>query len=48
MLNLFMEKGARKDCDWSGSSITRPWMGTPMGFVQISRLNLACESLHVQ
>ena len=39
MLNLVVEKGASKDCDQSGSSITRPRMGTPTGFVQGSRLD---------
>ena len=38
MLNLVVEKGAIKDHDWSGSSITRPRTCTPMGFVQRSRL----------
>ena len=39
MLNLVVEKGASKDRDQSGSSITRPWTGTPTGFVQRSRLD---------
>ena len=39
MLNLVVEKGASKDRDRSGSIITRPWTGTPMGFVQRSRLD---------
>ena len=39
MLNLVVEKGASKDHDWSGSSITRPRMGTPTGFVQRYRLD---------
>ena len=39
MLNLVVEKGARKDCDRSGSSITRRGRGTPTGFVQRSRLD---------
>ena len=39
ILNLVVEKGANKDRDWSGSSITRPRMGTPTGFVQRSRLD---------
>ena len=34
MLNLVVEKGARKYCDRSGSSITHPRTSTPMGFVQ--------------
>ena len=38
MLNLVVEKGASKDCDRSGSSITWPMMGTLTGFVQRSRL----------
>ena len=33
MLNLVVEKGARKDHDQSGSSITRPKTSTPTGFV---------------
>ena len=37
--NLVVEKGASKDHDQSGSSITRPKKGTPIGFVQRSRLN---------
>ena len=39
MLNLVVEKGGSKDHDRSGSSITRPRMGTRMGFVQRSRLD---------
>ena len=39
MLNLVVEKGASKDRDQSGSSITPPRTGTPMGFVQRSRLD---------
>ena len=39
MLNLVVEKGGSKDRDWSGSSNTRPRIGTPTGFVQRSRLN---------
>ena len=39
MSNLVVEKGASKDRDWSGSSITRPRTGTPKGFVQRSRLD---------
>ena len=39
MLSLVVEKGARKDRDLSGSSITRPRTGTPTGFVQISKLD---------
>ena len=39
MLNLLVEKGASKDRDRSGSSITRPMTGTPTGFVQRSRLD---------
>ena len=39
MLNLVVEKGACKDRDWSGSSITQPRTGTPIGFVQRSRLD---------
>ena len=41
MLNLVVEKGVSKDRDLSGSSITRPKTGTPMGFVQRSRLDFA-------
>ena len=39
MLNLVVEKGACKDRDWSGSSITRPRTGTLTWFVQRSRLD---------
>ena len=39
MLNLVVEKGANKDCDRSGFSITRPRTGTPTRFVQRSRLD---------
>ena len=39
MLNLVVEKGESKDHDWSGSSITRPRMGRPTGFVQRYRLD---------
>ena len=39
MLNLVVEKGASKDHDQSGSSITWPRTSTPTRFVQISRLN---------
>ena len=39
MLSLFMEKGANKDRDQSESSISRPWTGTPIKFVQRSRLD---------
>ena len=39
MLNLVVEKRVNKDCDQSGSSITRPRTGTPMGFVQRSKLD---------
>ena len=38
MLNLVVEKGASKDHDRSRSSITRPRMGRPTGFVQRYRL----------
>ena len=34
MLKLVVEKGASKDRDRSGSSITRPRTGTPTGFVR--------------
>ena len=34
MLNLVVEKGESKDCNQSGSSITRPRTSTPLGFVQ--------------
>ena len=39
MLNLLVEKGASKDRDRSGSSITRPRTGTPTGFLQRFRLD---------
>ena len=39
MLNLVVEKGASKDCDQSGLSITCLGTGTPRGFVQRSRLD---------
>ena len=39
MLNLVVEKGASKDRDRSGSSITRPMKGPPTRFVQRSRLD---------
>ena len=39
MLNLVVEKGASKDRDQSGLSITRPRRGTPTGYVQRSRLD---------
>ena len=39
MLNLVVEKGANKDHDRSGSSITRPKTSTLMGFVERSRLD---------
>ena len=39
MLNLVVEKGANKDSDRSGSSITQPMTGTRTGFVQRSRLD---------
>ena len=38
MPNLVVEKGESKDHDRSGSSIAWPRTGTPMGFVQRSRL----------
>ena len=41
MLNLVVEKGASKDRDQSGVSITWPRTGTPMGFVQRSRLDFS-------
>ena len=41
MLNLVVAKGASKDRDRSGSSITRPRTGTPTGFVRRSGLS-AC------
>ena len=44
MLNLVVEKGASKDRDWSGSSITRPRTGTPTGFVQRSRLDFGMRT----
>ena len=39
MLNLVVEKGANKDRDRSGSSITRPRTGTPTEFVRQSGLS---------
>ena len=39
MLNLIVEKGGNKDCDWNRLSITQPRTGTPTGFVQRSRLD---------
>ena len=39
MLNILLEKGASKDHDRRGSSITRPKTGTPTGVVQRSRLD---------
>ena len=39
MLNIVVKKGASKDRDQSRSSITLPGTGTPMGFVQRSRLD---------
>ena len=39
MLNLVLEKRARKDHDRSGSSIIQPRTRTPTGFVQRSRLD---------
>ena len=39
MLNLVVEKGASKDHDRSGLSITQPRTGTPRGFVERSRLD---------
>ena len=44
MLNLVVEKGAGKDHEWSGSSITQPRTGTPTGFVQRSRLNFGFKT----
>ena len=44
MLNLVVEKGASKDRDRNGSSITRPRTGTLMGFVQRSRLDFGLET----
>ena len=41
MLNLVVEKGASKDRDRSGSSITQLRTGTPTGFVQRSRLDFS-------
>ena len=38
MPNLVIEKGARKDCDRSGSSITRPRIVKLTRFVERSRL----------
>ena len=38
MLNLVVKKGASKDRDRSGSSISRPRIGTPIGFAKRSRL----------
>ena len=39
MLNIVVEKGASKYHGYSGSSITWPRTGTPMGFVQRSGLD---------
>ena len=39
MVNLVVEKGANKDRDQSGSSITWPRTGTPTGFVHRSRFD---------
>ena len=39
MLNLVLEKGASKNCDRSGSSITWPRTGTPTRFVKRSILD---------
>ena len=48
MLNLVVEKGASKDRDRSGSSITRPKTGTPTGLVQRSRSDFGLEkSLYI-
>ena len=44
MLDLVVEKGASKDHDRSGLSITRPRIGTPTRFVQRSRLNFGLET----
>ena len=44
MLNLVVEKRASKDCEQSRSSITRPRTGTPIGFVQISRLDFGLRT----
>ena len=39
MLNLLVKKGASKDHDRGGSSITRPTTSTPIGFEQIFGLD---------
>ena len=39
MLNLVVKKGASKDRDRSGLSITPPRTSTPTGFVKRSRLD---------
>ena len=44
MFNRVVEKGASKDRDWSGSSITRPRTGITMRFVQRSRLDFGFET----
>ena len=44
MSNLVVEKGASKDRAWSGSIITRPRTGTPMGFLQRSRFDFGLET----
>ena len=44
ILNLVVEKGASKDRDQSGSSITRPRTGTPTRFVQRSRLDFGLRT----
>ena len=44
MLNLEVEKGASKDRDSSGSSITQPRTSTPTEFVQRSRLDFGLRT----
>ena len=44
MLNLVVGKGASKDRDRSGLSITRPRTGTPTWYVQISRLDFVLRT----
>ena len=44
MFKLVVEKGARKNRDQCRSSITRPRMGTPTGYVQRSRLDFGLRT----
>ena len=47
VLNLVLEKGTSRDCEWSGSSITHLKMGTPTGFVQRSRLDFWFRNISI-